>query len=175
MPSFCYMHTHFGKFCEKKADQLDLERMLVAKARHLCRTIGPLFPWIDTKNFSAQWLWYNNLSIRNCGNTSHKKVYCLYLSYCISQCCWDEGTFGAIFRIFSIKHHWFSWQSLALYKNNGFMIGDTSHIFTSRVSGRGYKNGAVCVCVCLSVCQLALSGLNRLAYRHEIWYWDWPW
>ncbi len=24
--------------------QLDLERMQVAKARHLCRTIGPLFP-----------------------------------------------------------------------------------------------------------------------------------
>ena len=25
-------------------------------------------------------------------------------------------------------------------------------LFTSRVSGRGYKNGAVCVCVCLCVC-----------------------
>ena len=29
----------FGKFCEKKADSLDLEHMQVAKARHLCRTI----------------------------------------------------------------------------------------------------------------------------------------
>ena len=26
------------------------------------------------------------------------------------------------------------------------------HIFTSGVSGRGYKNRAVCGCVCLSVC-----------------------
>ena len=43
-------------------------------------------------------------------------------------------------------------------------------VFTSRVSGRGYKNGAVRVCVC--VCPLALSRLNRLAYGHEIWYSD---
>ncbi len=32
--------------------------------------------------------------------------------------------------------------------------GKTFRLFTSRVSGRGYKNGAVCVCVCQSVSTL---------------------
>ena len=46
------------------------------------------------------------------------------------------------------------------------------HIFTSRVSGRGYRNGAVCVsvCVCVGVCLLALSQPNCSTYGHEIWY-----
>ncbi len=35
-------------------------------------------------------------------------------------------------------------------------------LFTSRVSGRGHRIGAVCVCVC--VCVSALSRLNRLTY-----------
>ena len=47
-------------------------------------------------------------------------------------------------------------------------------IITSRVSGRGYRNGAVCVsvcvCVCVCVCLLALSQLNRSTYGHEIWH-----
>ncbi len=33
---------------KRSQTQLDLERMQVAKARHLCRTIGPLFPLIET-------------------------------------------------------------------------------------------------------------------------------
>ncbi len=32
---------------KRSQTQLDLERMQVARARHLCRTIGPLFPWIE--------------------------------------------------------------------------------------------------------------------------------
>ena len=44
--------------------------------------------------------------------------------------------------------------------------------FNSRVSGRSYRKGLVCVCVCASVCQLALSWLNRLTYGHDIWYRD---
>ncbi len=47
----------------------------------------------------------------------------------------------------------------------GFLsMSSCMSIITSRVSGWGYKNGAVCVCVC----QLALSQLNRSAYGHEI-------
>ncbi len=42
-------------------------------------------------------------------------------------------------------------------------------IFPSRVSGRGYKIGPVCVCVCLSVCHSALSRLNRLTHGGKIW------
>ena len=45
----------------------------------------------------------------------------------------------------------------------------------SRVSGRGYKIGPVCVCVCVSVCLWALSQLNRLTYRPGIWWRRWPW
>ncbi len=35
---------------------------------------------------------------------------------------------------------------------------------------RGYRNGAVGVCVCVRL--LALSRLNRLTYGHKIWYRD---
>ncbi len=41
-------------------------------------------------------------------------------------------------------------------------------IITSRVSGRGHRIGAVCVCV--SVCLSALSRLNRLTYDLDFWY-----
>ncbi len=42
-------------------------------------------------------------------------------------------------------------------------LGTSLHpLITSRVSGRGYKNGAARLYVCVSVCLLALSRLNRL-------------
>ncbi len=46
---------------KRKQTQLDLKHMQVAKARHLCRTIGPLFPWIKIETFYMQILaehWY---------------------------------------------------------------------------------------------------------------------
>ena len=45
----------------------------------------------------------------------------------------------------------------------------------SRISSRGYRNGAVCLCVCLCVRVWTLSWLNRLTYGHKIWYRDLPW
>ncbi len=41
----------------------------------------------------------------------------------------------------------------------------------SHVSSRGYKNGLVCLCVC----QLAFSRLNRLSYGPRIWHGGWSW
>ena len=41
------------------------------------------------------------------------------------------------------------------------------YIIPSRVSGRGYKIGPVCLSVRLSVCCSALSRLNGLTYGHE--------
>ena len=46
----------------------------------------------------------------------------------------------------------------------GPLIGGANVIITSRVSGRGYRIGAVF----LSVCKLALSWPNRLTYN-EFW------
>ncbi len=40
------------------------------------------------------------------------------------------------------------------------------YFVTSRVSGRGYKNGAVCVCVCVCVCA-SVSALT--ADPFDIW------
>ena len=49
-------------------------------------------------------------------------------------------------------------------------------VITSRVSGRGHRIGAVCVClsVHLSVCLCALSQVNRLTYGQEILHGDLP-
>ena len=59
-----------------------------------------------------------------------------------------------------------------LPKNSETFPGDILSIFTSRVNGRGYKNGAVCVCVC--VCQFVIPGQishmrmrKIMEYAHE--------
>ncbi len=41
-------------------------------------------------------------------------------------------------------------------------------IFTSCISGRGNGIGPVCLCVCASVCNLVVSRLNHLSYRHKL-------
>ena len=42
----------FSKFCEKKADSIGFRAYTqVAKTRHLCRTIGPLFSWTEIGSF----------------------------------------------------------------------------------------------------------------------------
>ena len=49
--------------------------------------------------------------------------------------------------------------------------GELSIVMTFRVSGQVIETDRS-VCVCASVCQLALSRLNRLTYGHDIWYRD---
>ncbi len=63
------------------------------------------------------------------------------------------------------------WVSLAMLHLH-FLI-------MSHVSGRGNRDGPVCLCECLSVCLSdwlsALSRLNRLTCEREFWYGNVPW
>ncbi len=91
-------------------------------------------------------------------------------SFKINECVHSDkngGTWNYVFCVNVI--YWYRWvkeRVLVFFVSN--MTGTCIHIFTSRVSGRGYRNGLVCVSVSVCVRVLELSWLNHLMEGRKI-------